>query len=120
MSGPKDLYWIASAYKDLLAFPDEVQDVMGFALHRAQIGERHDKAKVLKGFGGAGVLEVVEDGLGETYRGVYTVKFSAAVYVLHCFKKKSKSGIATPKADIDLITLRLKAAEADYKQRNPK
>lgn len=120
MSDPKDLYWIASAYKDLLAFPDEVKDVMGFALHRAQIGEKHDKAKVLKGFGGAGVLEVVEDGLGETYRGVYTVKFSDAVYVLHCFKKKSKSGIATPKADIDLITLRLKAAEADYKQRNPK
>ena len=66
------------------------------------------------------MLEIVEDGLGDTYRGVYSVKFKDAVYVLHCFKKKSKSGIATPKADIDLITHRLKAAEADYKTRNPK
>ena len=120
MSEPKDLYWIASSHKDLCSFPDEVQDVMGFALHRAQIGEKHDKAKVLKGFGGARVLEIVEDDLGDTYRGVYTVKFKDAVYVLHCFKKKSKSGIATPKAEMDLITTRLKVAEADYKRRNPK
>jgi phage-related protein len=120
MSEPKALYWIASTHKDLLSFPDDVQDVLGFALYRAQIGGKHDKAKVLKGFGGAGVLEIVEDSTGDTYRGVYTVKFADAVYVLHCFKKKSKSGIATPKSDIELIQSRLKLAEADYKRRSDK
>jgi phage-related protein len=76
------------------------------------MGDRDDSAKVLKGFGGAGVLEVVEDATGGTYRAVYTVKFAEAVFVLHCFQKKSKSGIATPKGDMDLIRARLKVAEA--------
>ena len=75
------------------------------------MGERHDAAKVLKGFGGAGVLEVVEDDAGGTYRAVYTVRFHEAVFVLHCFQKKSKSGISTPKRDMEIIHLRLKAAE---------
>lgn len=82
----------------------------------AQAGDKHDTAKVLKGFGGTGVLEVVEDNLGGTYRAVYTVKFTEAVFVLHCFQKKSKPGIATPKEDMDIIHARLKIAEAFAKE----
>jgi len=89
-----------------------VRQRFGYALSLAQMGDRDDSAKVLKGFGGAGVLEVVEDATGGTYRAVYTVKFAEAVFVLHCFQKKSKSGIATPKGDMDLIRARLKVAEA--------
>ena len=88
----------------------------GHALDFAQRGDRHDAAKVLKGFGGAGVLEVVEDNLGGTYRAVYTVKFEEAVFVLHCFKKKSKRGIATPREDMDIIRARLKLAEVLAKE----
>lgn len=108
----KPLVWIASTRRDLAALPGEVQDTFGYALHLAQAGEKHDDAKPLKGFGSAGVLEVVEDASGGTYRAVYTVRFADAVYVLHCFQKKSTSGIATPKADMDLIKERLKTAEA--------
>lgn len=111
----KPLFWIASAKKDLMAMPDDVQDTFGYALHLAQTGEKHDQAKPLKGFGSAGVLEVVEDADGGTYRAVYTVRFGSAVYVLHCFQKKSTHGIATPKPDIDLIRDRLKAVEAHAK-----
>ncbi|MDQ5926318.1 MAG: hypothetical protein QG572_907 [Pseudomonadota bacterium] len=95
--------------------PEDVIDVFGFALHLAQTGKKHANAKPLRGFGGAGVLEVVEDHLGDTYRAVYTVKIDEAVYVLHCFQKKSKQGIETPKHDMDLIRERLKAAQADAK-----
>jgi phage-related protein len=98
-----------------MAMPDDVQDTFGYALHLAQIGKKHDQAKPLKGFGSAGVLEVVEDPDGNTYRAVYTVRFGNAVYVLHCFQKKSMHGIATPKPDIDLIRERLRAAEAHAK-----
>jgi phage-related protein len=107
----KPVYWVGSSKKDLLQMPDEVIDVFGFALHLAQSGKKHQQAKVLKGFGGAGVLEVVEDHKGDTYRAVYTVKFGQNVYVLHCFQKKSKQGIQTPKQDIDRIRERLKAAQ---------
>ena len=93
--------------------PAEVVDVFGFALHVAQAGGKHSQTKVLKGFGGAGVLEVVEDFKSDTYRAVYTVKFAKALYVLHCFQKKSTRGIETPKPDMDLIRERLKAAQAD-------
>jgi phage-related protein len=82
----------------------------------AQRGDKHDAAKSLKGFGGAGVLEIVEDDVGGTYRAVYTVKFAEAVFVLHCFQKKSKNGIATPKEDMDIIRARLKVAEALAKE----
>jgi len=92
--------------------PDDVQDSFGYALHLAQIGGKHAQAKPLKSFGSAGILEVVESEAGSTYRAVYTVKVAAAVYVLHCFQKKSVSGIATPKPDLDLIRERLKAALA--------
>lgn len=88
---------------------------MGYALYQAQIGEKHSSAKPLKGFGGAGVLEIVRDHVGNTFRAVYTVKFAMAIYVLHAFQKKSKSGIKTPAEDLELIRRRLKSAEDDYK-----
>ena len=117
MSGAtiKPVSWIGSSYKDFRDFPDPVQDAMGYALYQAQIGRKHGSAKPLKGFGGAGVLELVADHVGNTFRAVYTVKFATAVYVLHAFQKKSKSGIKTPTEDMELIQRRLKAAEADYK-----
>lgn len=108
----KPLEWIASSFKDLMALPPEVRRRFGYALSLAQMGDQDDAAKVLRGFSGAGVLEVVEDDAGGTYRAVYTVKFAEAVFVLHCFQKKSKSGIATPKPDMDIIRARLKVAEA--------
>lgn len=107
----KLLVWIGSSKKDLMALPMDVRKFFGHALDFAQRGNRHEAAKVMKGFGGAGVLEVVEDDSGGTYRAVYTVKFENAVFVLHCFQKKSKQGIATPKEDINIIRARLKVAE---------
>ena len=95
--------------------PSDVVDVFGFALHLAQSGKKHEHAKPLKGFGGASVLEVVEDYMGDTYRAVYTVKIAERVYVLHCFQKKSTKGIETPRQDMDLIRERLKAALAHAK-----
>jgi phage-related protein len=92
--------------------PDEVQQAFGFALYQAQIGSIHPDAKPLRGFGSAGILEIVEDWRGNAYRAVYTVRFAQAIYVLHCFQKKSKQGIETPKADMNLIHGRLKEAEA--------
>lgn len=92
--------------------PDEVQQTFGFALYNAQIGLIHPDAKPLKGFGSAGVLEIVGDWRGDTYRAIYTVRYAEAIYVLHCFEKKSKRGIQTPKRELDLIRERLKAAEA--------
>lgn len=112
MLAMRPLRWVGSAKKDLAAMPGDVQDLFGYALHLAQAGGKHVQAKPLKGFGGAGVLEVVEDHQGDTYRAVYTVRYAAAVYVLHCFQKKSTRGIATPKPDMDLITFRLKAVVA--------
>lgn len=113
----KPLFWIASARKDLREFPDGVKDIMGYALRLAQRGEKHPDAKPMKGHKGAGVLEIVDDYDGDTYRAVYTVKFEGAVYALHAFQKKSKTGIATDQSDLDLIKLRLKLAEADHAER---
>ena len=110
------LEWIGSTKKDLLALPEEVVDVFGYALYLAQTGSKHDQAKPLRGFGSAGVLEVVEDRRGDTYRAVYTVQYAARVFVLHVFQKKSKSGIATPKPDLDLIKNRLKVAAKRAKE----
>jgi len=115
-SNERPLEWIGSSYKDLVSLPEEVRRLFGFALSLAQAGDKHDSAKVLKGFGSAGVLEVVEDDEAGTYRAVYTVKFAEAVFVLHCFQKKSKRGIATPKEDMDIIHARLKIAEAYIKE----
>jgi phage-related protein len=103
--------WIGSAKKDFSAFPAEVIKEVGFALYLAQTGAKHDHVKPLKGFGGAGVLEVVEDHEGDTYRAVYTVQLRHAIYVLHAFQKKSKRGSKTPQADLDLIRRLLKDAE---------
>jgi len=108
----RSLVWIGSSKKDLLAMPDEVQDLFGYALYLAQSGSKHDQAKPLKGQGSAAVLEIVDDWKGDTYRAVYTVKFGAAVYVLHCFQKKATRGIATPKPDLEVIASRLRLAEA--------
>ena len=106
----KDLFWVGSSQQDYRAFPEAVKDDMGYALFRAQQGKEHKSAKALKGFGGRGVLELVENHDGNTYRAVYTVRFRGALYVLHAFQKKSKRGIATPKLDIDLIKNRLQDA----------
>jgi phage-related protein len=106
--------WVGSSYKDFRAFPDPVQDAMGFAPYQAQVGGVPDSAKPLKGFGGAGVLAIVEDHHGDTYRAVYTVKFERAVYVLHAFQKKARKGIKTPQEEIDLVRRRLKVAEQDH------
>jgi len=106
----KPLHWVGSAKKDLMALPKDVVDVFGYALHLAQEGARHPDAKPMKGFGGAGVIEVVEDYNGDTYRAVYTVKFVNSVYVLHCYQKKSKTGVGTPKEDMELIERRYKKA----------
>jgi len=114
---PRPLVWIGSSKRDLKAFPEVVKDVMGYALYLAQIGRKHEAAKPLKGFGGAGVIEVAEDSVGGTYRSVYTVRFAGVVYVLHCFQKKSKRGIATPKGDLDLVKRRLAIAVEDYRRR---
>ena len=116
---PKPLYWLGSSKKDLQAMPAEVLDTFGYALHLAQTGSKHLQAKPLKGFGSAGVLEVVESEAGSTYRAVYTVKIAGAVYVLHCFQKKSTAGVSTPKPEMDLVRDRLKAALAHASQAAP-
>ena len=105
------LEFLGSSRKDLIGFPEATRQDVGHALYLAQKGERAPSTKVLKGFGGGGVIEIVEDRDGDTYRCVYTVRLRHAVYVLHAFKKKSKRGSETPKHDMDLIRSRLKQAE---------
>ncbi len=117
--GEKLLDWVGSSKKDLMALPKLVQRRFGEALSRAQFGGMSPKAKALKGFGGAGVIEVVEDYDTDTYRAVYTVRFSEVVYVLHVFQKKSKTGAKLPMRDKKLIEKRLKDAEKDYQERTP-
>jgi phage-related protein len=112
----KPIGWIGSARQDLLTFPRDVVREIGHALFVAQLGGKHPTAKPLKGFGGAGTLEIVEDNDGETYRAVYTVKFGDIIYVLHVFNKKSKKGVATPSHEIDKIKVRLKQAEEAYEK----
>ena len=112
----KPLHWVGSARKDLLGFPAEVVDNIGYALGVVQFGASPPSAKRWKGLG-PGVLEIVEDDRSGTYRAVCTVRFEKAVYVLHAFQKKSTRGIATPQRDIDLVWQRLAAAERHYKER---
>jgi phage-related protein len=107
--------WIGSSKADLSVFPEEVKDSIGFALYVAQQGGKHRTAKPLRGFGGAGILEIVDDFDGDTYLAVYTVRFAGRVYVLHVFQKKSKSGIKTPKAELNLIQSRLRRAEEEHR-----
>jgi phage-related protein len=111
---PKPVRWVGSSKEDLRSFPEEVRRQVGGALWDAQQGLKASFAKPLKRHRGAGVLEIVDDFDGDTYRAVYTVRFAGVVYVLHAFQKKSKHGIATPKAELDLIEQRLKRAREDY------
>jgi len=114
--GEKPLFWIGSSKRDLLEFPETVKDEIGVALSVGQFGGKHPKAKPWKGEG-RGVLEVVDDHRGNTYRAVYTVRFEGAVYVLHAFQKKSPKGIKTAQTDVDLISRRLNSAKKDYETR---
>jgi phage-related protein len=114
---PKPVFWVGTCKEDLRAFPAETRQVMGYALYVSQLGGKHPDAKPLKGFGGAGVLEVVEDYDGNTYRAVYTVKLAGAVYALHAFQKKSKKGSKTTQADIEKIKSRLKVAQSGHAER---
>jgi phage-related protein len=111
----KPLFWMGSSYKDLKSLPEEVKDIIGRALYDAQCGDKHPQAKPLRGYGGAGVLEMVSDFMGDTYRAVYTIRFAKAVYVLHVFQKKAHHGISTPKHEIDLIRDRFHMAEDHYR-----
>jgi phage-related protein len=115
MVDEKVLEWSGSSKRDLIDFPDDVRRAMGYALGVAQMGTKHPAAKPWKGEG-SGVLEVVESSEGNAYRAVYTVRFARAVYVLHCFQKKSPSGIRTARTDINLVHLRLKAAQEHYEE----
>jgi len=115
MSIEKPLNFIGTAREDLKEFPEEVRIDIGYALFLIQKGEKPASAKPLKGFGGASVLEIIENSSQGTYRAVYTVKFQKVIYVLHCFQKKSTHGIKTSQRDIELIKQRLKLAEEDYK-----
>ncbi|MEI8395239.1 MAG: type II toxin-antitoxin system RelE/ParE family toxin [Rhodospirillaceae bacterium] len=110
----KPLGWVGSARDDLLAFPDDAIREIGHALYLAQTGDKHPSAKPLKGFGGASVLEIVEDHDGDTYRAVYTVRFAEIVYVLHAFQKKSRNGIATPPEELETVRRRLARAEQEH------
>lgn len=110
----KPVVWIGSTKADLTSFPEDVKDGIGYALYIAQRGGKHADTKALRGFGGAGILEIVEDHAGDTYRAVYTVRLAGRIYVLHVFQKKSKTGIKTPKPEIELIRSRLKRAEEEH------
>lgn len=114
----KPVVWVGSSRDDLRAFPDSVQDHIGFALYVAQRGGKHASAKVLSGFGSAGIVEVVKDFRGDTFRAVYTLRYRDSVYVLHAFQKKSKTGRETPRRDIELIQQRLRQAELIARERN--
>lgn len=106
-NAPKPVEWVGSSLRDLKAMPRDAQREIGYALDMVQHGKIPNNAKPMKGFGGVSVMEIVENFNTDTYRAIYTVKFRDVVYVLHCFQKKSKSGIATSKQDIDLIKARL-------------
>ncbi len=105
---------MGSSQKDLGAFPPEVKRAIGYALYQVQLGMTPLSAKPLHGFGGATVLEIVDDFETDTFRAVYTVRFAGVVYVLHSFQKKSKRGRATPRGDVELIQQRYRAAQAHY------
>lgn len=116
MTGEKPLFWIGQSLKDVTRFLSEVQRTLGFALSAAQYGGKHPAAKPWKGEG-PGILEVVKDHDGDTYRTIYTVRFAQAVYVLHAFQKKSPHGIATRQSDVALVKERLKIAQRDYEEK---
>lgn len=110
----KPLVWIGSSHEDFVRFPGEVQDDFGYRLWRVENGELPIHAKPLKGFGGASVIELIQNFDGSTYRAVYTVRIRDRVCVLHCFQKKSSSGIKTSAEDMESIRRRLAKAEEMY------
>ncbi len=112
----KELIWIGSSKKDLMSFSEDIEDAIGYGLFNAQKGKLPKGAKALKGFGNAGVIEIIESDAAGTYRAVYTVTMPEVIFVLHVFQKKSKEGIKTPKQDIELIKGRLKQAQDIYKE----
>jgi phage-related protein len=112
----KKLIWMGSSYEDLVLFPPEVVHAFGYALFRAELGESHEHAKVFSGMGNAKVWEIRENDRSGTYRVVYTIEMQNFVFVLHAFQKKSKSGISTPKQEIELLNKRLSDARELYKQ----
>ena len=113
----RPVIWIGSSRRDLRGFPREVRRNIGQALYAGQQGETDPSAKPLRGFGGGSVLEIIVEHHGDTWRTVYTVRYSEAIYVLHAFQKKSKRGIATPKKDMDLLHRRLAEAERLHRER---
>jgi phage-related protein len=116
VSALKPIFWMGRSKSDLSCFPHDVKVDVGHALYEAQLGGKAASAKPLQGYGGAGVLEIVEDDDGNTYRAVYTVKFAEGIYVLHAFQKKSKSGRATPKTEMDIVDARLALARKEHQQ----
>lgn len=115
----KPVIWVGSSRRDLREFPDLVKDHLGYALYIAQCGGKHRDAKTLTGFGGAGVVEIIKDYRGDTFRAVYTVRYAGAVYVLHAFQKKSKTGRQTPRRDMELVKQRLREAEQMVREIKP-
>ena len=113
----KPVIWVGSSRKALREFPEPVRDHVGYALYVAQKGGKHRDTKALSGFSGAGVVEIIKDFRGDTFRAVYTVRYAEAVYVLHAFQKKSKTGRETPRHDMDLIKQRLREAEQLAKEK---
>ncbi len=115
----KKVIWVGSSRRDLRTFPEPVRDHIGYALYVAQRGGKHRDAKTLSGFGGAGVVEVVSDYRGDTFRAVYTLRFARSLFVLHAFQKKSKTGRETPQREMELIRRRLREAEEIAKEIEP-
>ncbi len=113
----KPVEWLGSTLDDLRVLPDPVQDDFGYALYLAQTGDKHPRAKPLRGHHGAGVLEVVTQHDAQAYRAIYTVRFQEAVYILHVFQKKSKSGIATPAEEMRVVEARLKEASRRHSEK---
>jgi len=111
----KKVIWIGSSYKDLKDFPPQVRQAMGHALHYAQLGKVHEHAKIFRHMGNANVQEIRENDRGGTYRVIYTVEMNDFIFVLHAFQKKSKSGLATPKQEIEMLNNRLREARVLYK-----
>jgi phage-related protein len=114
----KPVRWIGASHDDLDRFPTRVKRRIGYSLYQAQIGNQHSATKILKGFGGADVLEVSSDFDGNAFRAVYTVRFPGVIYVLHAFQKKSHLGIQTPRRHLALVRERLKQAERRHAQQS--
>lgn len=112
------MFWVGDSLEKLRGFPEEVRQAIGYALHAAQQGETTPQTKLLRGMSG-GVYEIVDDFDTNTYRAVYVAKLASGLYVLHCFQKKSKTGIKTPKSDLEMIKSRLKLAKEQDKESMP-